>query len=154
MHRMFRTALLAVLALALVAQTAQADTVLEGATDGGALIKIQVPDAWNGSLVIYNHGFALGAIVPSTPDLGPLAGLMLSEGYAVAAIITKSSLAAVRLSNRLLKHGINALPIVYPAVEEKAARLRFFLTSEHSTEQVNQAVATTAEQWAQLQQEA
>ena len=77
-----------------------------------------------------------------------------SEGYAVAAIITKSSLAAVRLSNRLLKHGINALPIVYPAVEEKAARLRFFLTSEHSTEQVNQAVATTAEQWAQLQQEA
>jgi 8-amino-7-oxononanoate synthase len=77
-----------------------------------------------------------------------------SEGYAVAAIITKSSLAAVRLSNRLLKHGINALPIVYPAVEEKAARLRFFLTSEHSTEQINQAVATTAEQWAQLQQEA
>jgi hypothetical protein len=82
---MIQTALLATLALALVAQTAQADTVLEGATNGGALIKIQVPDAWNGSLVIYNHGFDLGAIVPSTPDLGPLAGLMLSEGYAVAA---------------------------------------------------------------------
>jgi hypothetical protein len=71
--------------LALVATTAPADTVLEGATDGGALVKIQVPDVWNGGLVIYNHGFDLGAIVPSTPSLGPLAGLMLSEGYAVAA---------------------------------------------------------------------
>jgi len=85
MHRMIRTALLATLSLALIATTAQADTVLEGATDGGALIKIQVPDTWNGSLVIYNHGFDLGAIVPSTPDLGPLAGLMLAQGYAVAA---------------------------------------------------------------------
>lgn len=85
MYKMIRMAGLATLALALVAQAAQADTVLEGATDGGALVKIQVPDVWNGSLVIYNHGFDLGAIVPSTPDLGPLAGLMLSEGYAVAA---------------------------------------------------------------------
>jgi hypothetical protein len=64
---------------------ATADTIVEGATDGGALIKIQVPDVWNGGLVIYNHGFDLGAIVPSTPGLGPLATLMLSEGYAVAA---------------------------------------------------------------------
>jgi hypothetical protein len=85
MRRMIRTAMLTMLALGLVAHAAQADTVLEGATDGGALIKIQVPDAWNGSLVIYNHGFDLGAIVPSAPSLGPLAALMLSEGYAVAA---------------------------------------------------------------------
>ncbi|MFQ5416175.1 MAG: hypothetical protein ACE5FL_03895 [Myxococcota bacterium] len=85
MHRMIRMASLAVVSLALVAPAASADTVLEGATDGGALVKIQVPDVWNGSLVIYNHGFDLGALVPSTPDLGPLAPLMLSEGYAVGA---------------------------------------------------------------------
>ena len=76
---------LAALTVVSVAPGVRADTVIEGATDGGALVKIQVPDAWNGSLVIYNHGFDLGAIVPSTPDLGPLAPLMLSEGYAVAA---------------------------------------------------------------------
>ena len=64
---------------------AHANTVYEGETDGGALIKIEVPDAWNGGLVIYNHGFDLTAIEPSPPSLGPLAGLQLSQGYAVAA---------------------------------------------------------------------
>jgi hypothetical protein len=85
MYRIIRITALAVVSLVLVAPTVGADTVLEGATDGGALVKIQVPDAWNGSLVINNHGFALGAIVPSPPGLGQLAPLMLSEGYAVAA---------------------------------------------------------------------
>jgi len=64
---------------------AHASTVYEGETDGGALIKIEVPEAWNGGLVIYNHGFDLGAIVPSPPSLGPLSALQLSQGYAVAA---------------------------------------------------------------------
>jgi hypothetical protein len=64
---------------------AHANTVYEGETDGGALIKIEVPEAWNGGLVIYNHGFDLEALVPSPPSLGPLAALQLSEGYAVAA---------------------------------------------------------------------
>jgi hypothetical protein len=62
-----------------------ANTVYEGETDGGALIKIEVPDAWNGGLVIYNHGFDLTAIEPRPPSLGPLAALQLSQGYAVAA---------------------------------------------------------------------
>jgi len=85
MNRIIRITALVVVSLVLGVSTVSASTVLEGATDGGALVKIEVPDAWNGSLVIYNHGFDLGAIVPSTPSLGPLAGLMLSEGYAVAA---------------------------------------------------------------------
>jgi hypothetical protein len=85
MRRMMQTAALAAAALACMATASGASTVLEGATDGGALIKIEVPDAWNGGLVIYNHGFDLGAIVPSPPSLGPLAALQLSEGYAVAA---------------------------------------------------------------------
>jgi hypothetical protein len=68
-----------------LATAGQANTVLDGATDGGALIKIEVPDVWNGGLVLYNHGFDLGAIVPSVPSLGPLAAVQLAEGYAVAA---------------------------------------------------------------------
>jgi hypothetical protein len=67
------------------ASVVSANTVIEGETDGGALFKIEAPDAWNGGLVIYNHGFDLGAIIPSPPSLGPLADLQLSEGYAVAA---------------------------------------------------------------------
>jgi hypothetical protein len=67
-----------------ISTAAQADTMLEGSTAGGAFFKIVVPDSWNGDLVIYNHGFDLSEIGP-TPDLGPLASLQLSEGYAVAA---------------------------------------------------------------------
>jgi hypothetical protein len=64
---------------------ASADTVLTGDT-GQAFYRIVVPDAWNGDLVIWNHGFTLAPIGPvSDSDLGPLATLQLAEGYAVAA---------------------------------------------------------------------
>jgi 7-keto-8-aminopelargonate synthetase-like enzyme len=33
------------------------------------------------------------------------------------------------LSRALFERGINVQPILYPAVEEEAARLRFFITS-------------------------
>jgi hypothetical protein len=53
-------------------------------TAGDAYFRIVVPTVWNGDLVIYNHGFSLAPPAPVT-DLGPLAGLQLAEGYAVAA---------------------------------------------------------------------
>jgi hypothetical protein len=71
------------LALAASAQTARADTVLDGSAEG-AFFRIVVPTHWNGDLVIYNHGFSLAPPAPVT-DLGPLAPLQLSQGYAVAA---------------------------------------------------------------------
>ena len=40
------------------------------------------------------------------------------------------------LSQRLKQQGINVQPIVYPAVADDAARLRFFLSSTHSAEQL------------------
>ncbi len=63
---------------------ARADSEITGSTDGGAFYKIVVPDAWNGDLVIWNHGFSLAPPAPVS-DLGPLADLQLFEGYAVAA---------------------------------------------------------------------
>lgn len=78
---------LAVLSLAVLAlgapAAAVADTVLTGQA-GRAFYAIVVPDAWNGDLVIWNHGFSLAPIGPVS-DLGPLATLQLAEGYAVAA---------------------------------------------------------------------
>ncbi|MEJ2133411.1 MAG: hypothetical protein P8Y95_17695, partial [Gammaproteobacteria bacterium] len=53
-------------------------------SDDGAFYKIVVPDAWNGDLVIWNQGLFLEPREPVS-DLGPLALLQLSEGYAVAA---------------------------------------------------------------------
>ena len=60
-----------------------ADTVATGRA-GQAYYKIVVPDAWNGDLVLWNHGFTLAPIGPVS-DLGPLSALQLAEGYAVAA---------------------------------------------------------------------
>jgi len=63
----------------------------------------------------------------------------------VIPIILGSSTRAIRVSQMLLERGINARPILYPAVRESAARVRFFLTAEHTEEQIVQAVETLAD---------
>ena len=74
-----------------------------------------------------------------------------SGGTPVVPVITGNSMVALRLSNRLKADGINVQPILYPAVEESAARLRFFVTSEHSEEQIRYAVERTATHLAEMQ---
>lgn len=68
----------------------------------------------------------------------------LSAGYAVIPAITKGSLKAAKLSNALFERGINVQPIIYPAVEEGMARLRFFINSGHTEEQVRLSVEALA----------
>ncbi len=70
----------------------------------------------------------------------------LSQGFAIVPIIVGSSIAAGRLSDALYNRGINVQPILYPAVPERAARLRFFLSSEHTGEQIERTVAILAEE--------
>lgn len=65
-----------------------------------------------------------------------------SQGHAVVPVITRSSLKAVRLSTQLFETGINVQPIIHPAVEEKAARLRFFLSAMHSDDELEYACKT------------
>jgi len=74
-------------------------------------------------------------------------------GYAVTPVILGDSLRTVLLAERLLARGYNAFPIVPPGVPEQSARLRFFISSEHTTEQIEGAVAATKEELAQLQKE-
>jgi len=62
----------------------------------------------------------------------------------VIPVITGNSMVALRLSNRLKGDGINVQPILYPAVDESSARLRFFITSEHTEQQIRFAVSRTA----------
>jgi 8-amino-7-oxononanoate synthase len=69
-----------------------------------------------------------------------------SAGLAVIPAITGSSLKAARVSNALFARGINAQPILYPAVPEKSARIRFFLSSLHTEAQVEQTVAALHEE--------
>lgn len=67
-----------------------------------------------------------------------------SAGHSVVPVIVGDSLRAVELSNRLFVAGINALPIIHPAVPERLARIRFFLTCDHTEEQIQLAVEKTA----------
>jgi 8-amino-7-oxononanoate synthase len=64
-----------------------------------------------------------------------------SAGYAVVPIITGSSVKAAHWANALFDEGINVQPIFYPAVEERAARLRFFICSDHQPEQISRTVS-------------
>lgn len=71
-------------------------------------------------------------------DTGP------SGDTPVVPIIVGNSGRAMAISQRLLERGINARPILYPAVRESAARIRFFLTGEHTEEQITRAVGELA----------
>ena len=55
-----------------------------------------------------------------------------ATAHAIIPVILGSSIAAARYAQLLFARGINVQPIIYPAVAEKAARLRFFLSSEHT----------------------
>ena len=59
-----------------------------------------------------------------------------NQQQAIVPVITGSSLMAVRLSNLLFEHGVNVQPILHPAVEERLARLRFFICASHSEQQI------------------
>ena len=64
----------------------------------------------------------------------------MSGGTAVVPIILGNSMLALQMSKALFDRGVNVQPILHPAVEEKAARLRFFITSAHNEEQIRYTV--------------
>ncbi|HVX16386.1 MAG TPA: aminotransferase class I/II-fold pyridoxal phosphate-dependent enzyme [Pirellulales bacterium] len=74
----------------------------------------------------------------------------LSKDTPVIPIILGDSIRCLQLSQALGQRGINVQPIVHPAVEEKAARLRFFITSKHTEEQIRYTVSALAEELSKL----
>ena len=73
-----------------------------------------------------------------------------SEGSAVVPAIIGNSLHALQLSDALKQRGINVQPILYPAVEETAARLRFFCTATHTEQQIRETIEVLAEELARV----
>lgn len=61
-------------------------TTYTGSFTDGAAYKIQVPDPWNGTLLLYSHGYVLPGSPNPAQDVGdPLTGAyLLSQGYALA----------------------------------------------------------------------
>lgn len=69
----------------------------------------------------------------------------LSTGLSIVPVIVGSSMGAMSLSSKLFDRGLNVQPIFAPAVEEKQARLRFFLSCAHTQEQLQSAAKAVAE---------
>jgi 8-amino-7-oxononanoate synthase len=74
-----------------------------------------------------------------------------SKDTAVVPVIVGNSVLALRLSRALFARGINVQPILHPAVEESAARLRFFITSLHTERQIRYTIEVLAEELERLQ---
>lgn len=73
-----------------------------------------------------------------------------SMGLAVLPAISGSSVNAVRLSAALFARGIHVQPILYPAVPEQTARLRFFINCDHTEDQILETVDAIKQETAHL----
>lgn len=103
---MFKRMFVGLLASLFFSSIVLAQTSFTGKSNG-AFYNIAVPVAWNGSLVIWNHGYSFNPMLENPPDLGPLAGLQLAEGYAVASSSYSQSQWAVFKTTQDLQHLVN-----------------------------------------------
>lgn len=74
----------------------------------------------------------------------------MALGTPIIPIITGDSIRALKLSEALYNAGINAQPILYPAVPEKETRVRIFMTAAHSEQQIRHTVEVLAAAWNQI----
>ena len=68
-----------------------------------------------------------------------------SNGMPIIPIILGDSMRCIEVSAALLRQGVNARPILYPAVPEKASRIRFFINADHTEEQICRTVELLSE---------
>src|SRR6201998_2330540 len=76
-----------------------------------------------------------------------------SIGASIVPIVTGSSIRAGRLAQALFDRGVKVQTLLYPAVPERAARLRFFLTADHSEQQIRDTIAILLEESRQVASE-
>ena len=74
----------------------------------------------------------------------------LANGTPIIPIITGTSVLALKLSEALYELGISAQPILYPAVAEKEARVRIFMTADHTEDQIRSSVKILDRCWQQI----
>ncbi|WP_454784545.1 aminotransferase class I/II-fold pyridoxal phosphate-dependent enzyme [Legionella sp. WA2024007413] len=60
----------------------------------------------------------------------------LNESTPILPIILGDSKKCITTSKQCFQQGLNVKPIIYPAVPENSARLRFFITATHTPEQI------------------
>jgi 8-amino-7-oxononanoate synthase len=69
-----------------------------------------------------------------------------SVGLGILPVMVGTSLRVGKATHRLFDRGINVSPIFSPGVPINAARLRYFVTSEHTPEEIRNTVRATKEE--------
>lgn len=75
----------------------------------------------------------------------------VSHDSAIVPIIVGERLQSIQLAQTLFNRGINVQPMFYPSVPENAARLRFFVSCNHTEAQIHFTVDTLVEEWVKIQ---
>ena len=103
--------------------------------DSGATFTVEVDGRELINFSSYNYVGTSGdpVVVKAAQDAAGRYGTSVS-------VILGNSVHCLRLSRALFGRGINVQPILYPAVPESAARLRFFLTSLLTEEQIRYTI--------------
>jgi 8-amino-7-oxononanoate synthase len=112
-----------------------------------AALRIMLAEPERVAALNANATFFLAQARAAGLDTGP------SIGAGIVPIVTGSSIRAARTADALFQRGINVLPIIYPAVPERSARLRFFLSSTHDQSRLAHTVAAVAEVLAKVEVE-
>ena len=93
-------------------------------------------------------------------ELANEAGLntgLAQQGTAIVPIITgdddqdEANRKALQLSESLFNNGINAQPILYPAVDKEGTRIRIFMTAIHTEKQIRESVEVIAREWKKIE---
>ena len=103
-----------------------------------ASLRIMEEEPWRVSKLNANAGLFLDQARAAGLDVGA------AIGAAIVPVIIGSSIKAARVADLLFQRGINVQPILHPAVPERSARLRVFLSSLHDETKILHAVSEIA----------
>ena len=69
-----------------------------------------------------------------------------SKDSPVVPVILGNSIRCLQLSRAMQRRGVNVQPILHPAVEESASRLRYFVTALHTEQQIRHTIGAMVEE--------
>ena len=69
-----------------------------------------------------------------------------SKNTPIVPVILGNSIHCLKLSRAMLTHGVNVQPILHPAVEESASRVRYFITAKHNEQQIRHTIDAMVEE--------
>jgi 8-amino-7-oxononanoate synthase len=70
----------------------------------------------------------------------------LSKDTPIVPVILGNSINCLKLSQAMLARGVDVRPILHPAVEESASRVRYFISAQHNEQQLRYTIRAMVEE--------